>query len=159
MGQSASSELLSNAFKERGRLYLEVFRELSDRYGQDEALDVLGTVSRTMGLDVGKSLEHHAPDGLKGLLEDFFLAPDDGATFATEVRRLDADVLEIKQGACPIKDSWIEAGCSEDEVATLLRCACAYDTAVIEAAGFDCKLEPWQPGRTGCCHAVITPKP
>lgn len=158
MNHDPTDPPLYGAIKERGRLYLEVHRELTARFGKNEARDVLSTVSRKMGLDAGGPLACHAPCGFQGVLDDFFKAPDGGVTFSTDVRQIDENRLEVQSMTCPLKDSWIEAGCSDDEVRTLLECASAYDKAVFEAAGFDLDLELWSPGRQGCCHALVTRK-
>ena len=59
---------------------------------------------------------------------------------------------------CPLKDGWLELGCSDEEVCTLLRCATAFDEAVWEQAGFDYELETWAPGKSGCCRTRLTEK-
>lgn len=66
--------------------------------------------------------------------------------------------LEVKMMACPIKDAWVEAGCSQEEIVTLLYCASALDEATLEAAGFDFEIELWSPGQEGCCLTRITEK-
>jgi len=58
----------------------------------------------------------------------------------------------------PIKDAWVEAGCSQEEIVTLLYCASALDEATLEAAGFDFEIELWSPGQEGCCLTRITEK-
>jgi len=84
------------------------------------------------------------------------LAPDDGATFQPDIRKLDDDGIEVKMMSCPIKDAWKEAGCTDSEICTLLYCASAYDRAALETAGFECDLELWSPGKDGCCLTKIT---
>ena len=158
MNQDQTSTPLSNAIKERGRIYLEVFRELSRRYGQDEAVSVLRHVSRTRGIEAGKALAYLAPGDFAGMAKCFALDPDDGVTYATEIRQLDDTCLEFKNMACPLKESWVEAGCSDAEICTLLHCASAWDHAAIEAAGFDGDIELWSPGKEGCCRTKITAK-
>lgn len=141
---------------ERATLFLAVYRELTRRFGEDEAYDVMGTVSRRLGLEDGAPLARHAPSGFAGLLEDFFKAPDGGATFLPDVIRSDASGLDVKMMRCPLKDAWFDAGCSASEVCKLLECASAYDRAVMEAAGFDLDLELWAPGKDGCCRSKVT---
>lgn len=158
MSQQQSCQKLANAFKERAQIYLSVFRELSARYGQAEAVSVMRSASRRCGEAVGAKLTQHSPRDFQGMLEAFFKAPDDGATFSPEVKQLDDTCLEVKMMCCPLKDAWIEAGCSDEEVCTLLYCASGYDEAVYEAAGFAYELELWTPGKTGCCRTKITEK-
>ncbi len=158
MEQHDTESLLVGAIKDRGRLYLTAFRELAKRYGQAEAESVMSAVSREIGIVAGKSLACHAPCDFTRILDEFFKTPDDGRTYATTVARMDATCLEIRQMACPLRDSWIEAGCSDEEVCTLLKCASAFDITALETAGFDCMLETWSPGKQGCCHAIVTRK-
>ncbi len=156
MNQEKSNSLLSNAIKERGRIYLEVFRELSKRYGETEAVSVMRSASGAQGAAVGKALAHLGPRDFAGMAESFAKPPNNGVTYATEIRQLDGTCLEFKNMACPLKEAWVEAGCSDEEICTLLHCASAWDEAALEAAGFDYELELWSPGKEGCCRTKIT---
>jgi len=92
------------------------------------------------------------------MAEGFAKAPDDGATFSPDIRELSDTCLEVKMMSCPIKDAWQEAGCSDEEIGTLLHCASALDEATLEAAGFAFEIELWKPGTKGCCLTKITEK-
>lgn len=159
MNNKTSPSLVYDAMKERGRLYLAVFRQVSKRYGEEEAIGVMRGASREIGIEVGKTLAHHAPRDFAGMVEDFAKAPDDGVTFAPDIRHLDDTCLEVKMMNCPIKDSWKDAGCTDEEICTLLHCASAFDEALYETAGFDYELELWSPGKDGCCLTKLTKKP
>jgi hypothetical protein len=148
---------LYNAIKDRGTAYLMVFRELERRYGQDEAISVMRSASRAHGETIGASLACFAPSDFRGMAHSFAMSPDE-VTFAPDIRRLDDTGLEVKMMACPIKDAWVDAGCTDDEICTLLYCASALDEATIEAAGFDYAIELWAPGKDGCCLTKITEK-
>lgn len=158
MNQKKSDPHLYAAIKERGAIYLAVFRELSKRYGEDEAISVMRSASHAHGVAVGKTMAHLAPRDFAGIAKCWLMAPDDGATFQPDVRRLDETGVEAKMMACPIKDAWVEAGCDDDEIRTLLHCASAYDQAALETAGFDYELKLWSPGEEGCCLTKITEK-
>ncbi|MDJ0686450.1 MAG: L-2-amino-thiazoline-4-carboxylic acid hydrolase [Alphaproteobacteria bacterium] len=159
MPQQQTNALLENAIKERGRIYLEIFRELSQRHGEAEAVSVLRAASRARGVAVGETLAHLAPRDFAGMAESYAKGADGGVTYATDIRRLDDACLEFQNMACPLKDSWVEAGCSDDEICTLLHCAAAWDEAVLETAGFDYEHETWAPGKQGCCRTKIMAKP
>jgi hypothetical protein len=146
---------LYNAIKDRGTAYLMVFRELVQRYGEDEAISVMRSASRAHGETLGASLACFAPRDFRGMANGFARSPDE-VTFAPDIRRLDDTCLEVKMMACPIKDAWVDAGCGDEEICTLLHCASALDEATIEAAGFDHEIELWTPGRDGCCLTKIT---
>ncbi len=153
-----TNKLLYDAIKDRGTAYLMVFRELKARYGEDEAKDVMRSASRAHGLYIGRSLAGCAPRDFECMATGFAKSPDDGSVFCPDIRRLDSTGLEVKMMACPIKDAWVEAGCNEEEIVTLLYCASALDEATLEAAGFDFEIELWSPGQEGCCLTRITEK-
>ena len=56
--------------------------------------------------------------------------------FQPEVLRSDAESLDIKFHACPLREAWQESGLSDAEVATLCRIAARIDNGTFEAAGF-----------------------
>lgn len=158
MNQNQSESPVYGAIKERGRLYLLTFRELSKRYGETEAIAVMRSISHAFGQAIGEKLACFAPRDFAGMAEGYAMSPDDGATFAPDIRRLDDSCLDVQIMTCPIKDAWVEAGCSDEEICTLLRCARAQDEATFEAAGFAYELEQWAPGKAGCCHTILTEK-
>lgn len=149
---------LYDAIQERGLIYLAVFRELTKRYGETEAVSVMRSASRERGVAVGKTLSHLAPCDFAGMADKWAKSPDDGVTYSTDIRELNETCLEVQMMACPLRESWVEAGCSDEEVCTLLYCASAFDEAALETAGFDYELELWSPGKDGCCRTRITEK-
>ncbi|MEO1192835.1 MAG: L-2-amino-thiazoline-4-carboxylic acid hydrolase [Pseudomonadota bacterium] len=149
---------LVDAIKARGKIYLAAFREVKQRYGEAEAISVMRAASRAVGEAEGQGLSCFAPRDFAGMAEAFAKAPDDGTTYQADIRQLDETCLEVQMMACPLRDSWIEAGCSDEEVCTLLYCASAFDEATLETAGFDYELELWTPGQVGCCRTRITEK-
>ena len=158
MSSAFSNNPIYDANKERGRLFLVMYRELGKRYGQEEAVSVMRSASYEFGRGIGNSLACFAPCDFKGLVEAYALAPDDGATYSPDIRQLDEDGFEVQMMTCPIKDAWTDAGLSDEEICDLLRCAAPQDEATWEAAGFDYEITMWAPGREGCCHSKITRK-
>ncbi len=158
MTQTDKNALHYRAVRDRGRIYVAVFRELSKRYGEAEATSAMRSASRDHGLEVGASLAHLAPQDFPGLLREFFEGEDRGATYSPKVHEISETCLDVQMMTCPLKDGWLDMGCSEEEVCALLRCATAFDEAVYEAAGFDFELEPWTPGKTGCCRTRLSRK-
>jgi len=158
MTTSSSGNPLYDANKERGRLFLVMFKELSKRYGEQEAISVMRSASYEFGRGIGNSLACFAPCDFTGLAEAYAMAPDDGATYEPDIRQLDDNCFEVQMMTCPIKDAWVDAGCSDAEICTLLHCAAPQDEATWEAAGFDYEITMWAPGRQGCCHSKITRK-
>ena len=158
MNQKPTKSLHYSAVEDRGRIYLAVFRELSKRYGEAETVSVMRSASRAHGIEVGQSLTHLAPQNFEGLLEEFFKGADNGATYSPEVKEISDKCLDVQMMTCPLKDGWLDAGCSDEEVCTLLRCATAFDEAVWQTAGFNYELEAWSPGKAGCCRTKIRAK-
>jgi len=159
MPSNDSETHLYNAIKERGTAYLVVFRELSKRYGEAEAISVMRSASYAHGKMIGAQLACFGPRDFAGLANGYAKAPDGGATFLPEIRQLDDTCLEVKMMRCPVKDAWVEAGCSDEEICTLLHCASALDEGTLDTAGFDYEIELWSPGKKGCCLTKITEKP
>ncbi len=158
MTQKQPNEARRNAIKDRGIIYLSIFRELRERYGEEEAVSVMRAASRAHGIDVGNTLKRHDLCDFEGMLENYFNGPDDGAVYSPKITKLSDTCLDIQMMTCPLKESWVEAGCSDKEVQTLLRCATAYDEGVYEAAGFTFELQQWSPGQAGCCRTKLTVK-
>lgn len=158
MPKKQSNQLLYDAIKERGRLFMVTFRELSERYGETEAIEIMQRVSYEFGTAIGKSLACFAPRDFEGMAHAYAKAPDGGATYSPDIRQLDDTCLEVKMMRCPIKDSWVDAGCSDEEISILLHCAYPVDAATFETAGFDYRIEMWSPGKEGCCLTRITEK-
>lgn len=158
MPNTPANKLLYDAIKDRGTAYLMVFRELKLRYGEEAAKDIMRGASRAHGLQIGKPLSRYAPRDFEGMADKFAQSPDNGSVFCPDIRQLDSTCLEVKMMVCPIKDAWVDAGCSDEEISTLLHCASALDEAVLEAAGFNYEIELWSPGKDGCCLMRITEK-
>lgn len=158
MPSKQANPKLYDAIKERGTAYLMVFRELSKRYGEAEAISVMRSASYEHGKVIGAKLACFGPRDFAGMAEGFARAPDDGATFSPDIRQLNDTCLEVKMMRCPVKDAWVEAGCSDEEICTLLHCASALDEGTLDTAGFDYEIELWSPGKQGCCLTKITEK-
>ena len=158
MSSNSPGNLLEEAIRERPLVYLALFRELSGRYGRNEAIDVLRSAIYRHGRAFGETLQGYAPDDFAGLFEGFAKAPDDGATFSPRAWQLDESCLDVQMMTCPLKDAWIEAGCSDEEICDLLNCASAIDEGTLDAAGFEHEIKLWSPGKTGCCRLRITAK-
>ena len=147
---------LHDANKERALIYLDIFREIHDRHGEQEAIDILRTAIETRGRAFGKSLKSFAPRNFRGLCDAFAYVPDGGVMFDPQEVRCDAEALELKMRKCPLKEAWQSAGVTERELSLLLYCASAMDVGTMDEAGFELKIGTWQPGEDGCCSLKIT---
>jgi hypothetical protein len=100
------------------------------------------------------------PSDFAGLRDAFLdFVPDEGRLFRPEVGRCDAEGLDIKFHACPLKEAWHAAGLVPEKIATLCRIAGVVDDVTFEAAGFAFAADTWRPGEEGCCFLHIRPGP
>ena len=147
---------LHDANKERALIYLDIFREIRQRRGEQEAIDILRTALEKRGREFGKSLKSFAPRNFRGLCDAFAYVPDGGVMFNPEEVRCDDKALELKMRKCPLKEAWQSADVTERELSLLLHCASAMDIGTMDAAGFELEIQTWQPGEEGCCSLKIT---
>ncbi len=158
MSEQLLREQLYAAFRHRAMLYYLIFDELRQVLDQQQAIEVLQRAIRRRGEQVGKQFATFAPSDLEGL-RDAFLAgvPDQGRMFSADVQRCDGQQLDITLQTCPLRDAWLEAGLTEQDVATMCQIAAAIDEGTFVGAGFQFSAETWSPGCDGCCHLHIRP--
>ena len=147
---------LHDANKERALIYLDIFREIRQRRGEQEAIDILRTALENRGRAFGRSLKSFAPRNFRGLCDAFAYVPDGGVMFNPEEVRCDDKALELKMWKCPLKEAWQSADVTERELSALLYCASAMDIGTMDEAGFELEIQTWQPGEEGCCSLKIT---
>jgi hypothetical protein len=151
-------ERLYAAYAHRGMLYYHIFDELRQEIGAERAKAIMKRAIYARGTVTGQKYARFAPADLEGVRDAFVgNSADDGRMFKPEVERCDAEGLDIKHGDCPLKNAWIEAGLSGDDVATLCEIAAAIDYGTFEGAGFRFACDHWKPGGDGCCHLHIRP--
>jgi len=160
MAEELLREQLNAQIKNRAMMYFHIFNELREEIGEERAIAIMKRAIYKRGLEISNLLKQHAPADLDGLKETFInkIVPDEGRVFSPEVLRCDGQELEMKLMQCPLKAAYREAGLSDKETATMLNIAAQVDYGTFEGAGFDVRVETWQPGRTGCCHLHIQPK-
>ena len=158
MTEESLREQLYDSFKNRAVLYYLIFDELRTEVGAERAEAILKRAIYRRGAQKGPHYAAHAPGNLDGLRRQFIGGiPDDGRMFQPEVLRCDADGLDIKFHACPLKTAWQDLGLPEEEVATLCRIAARIDNGMFEAAGFQFTADTYQPAGDGCCYLHIRP--
>ena len=149
---------LYDSFKNRAAIYHLIFDELRGELGAEKAEEIMSRAIYKRGAQKGGKYAVFAPANLKGLEKAFVGGiPDDGAMFQPEVTRSDADGLDIKFHACPLRQAWQEMGLADEEVATICRIAARVDNGTFESAGFKFSADTWQPGGDGCCNLHIRP--
>jgi len=149
---------LKSAMKARAMVYAAVYDELEAELGAARAEAIMKRAIHKRGLAIGAQFAPFGPRDIEGLRAAFMaFVPDGGRPFAPELRRCDADGLDIKFHACPLKEAWLEAGMSAEKVAKLCSIAGVVDNGTFEAAGFEFHAETWRAGDEGCCFLHIRP--
>jgi hypothetical protein len=159
MSEEQLRSQLYDSFKNRAMIYYLIFDELREQFGADRAEELLSRAIYRRGESRGRTtFARFAPKDLPGLKTAFLGGvADDGRMFQPEVIRSDADGLDIKFHACPLRDAWLEAGLPQEDVATLCRIASQVDEGTFAGAGFHFSADTWQPGGESCCYLHIRP--
>jgi len=150
---------LYGSYKNRAIIYYLIYDELRSELGAERAEELMARAIYRRGVQKGEQKYRHlAPADLAGLKEAFVggLA-DEGRMFQPEMIREDAEGLDIKFHACPLREAWQELALPDEEVATLCRIAARIDNGTFEGAGFRFSADTWQPGGEGCCYLHIRP--
>jgi len=158
MSEEKLRQQLYDSFANRAHIYRLLYEQLRAELGPEKAEALMGRAIYQRGAQSGAKYAAFAPRDLEGLKNAFVgNLPDEGAMFAPEVVRCDAEGLDLKFHRCPLKQAWLEADLSEEEVATLCRIAAQVDQGLFDAAGFQFSADTYQPGREGCCFLHIRP--
>ncbi|MCE5266949.1 MAG: L-2-amino-thiazoline-4-carboxylic acid hydrolase [Planctomycetaceae bacterium] len=159
MSEQQLRKQLYDSFKNRAMIYYLIFDELREELGEDRAEEILSRAIYRRGEQKGRDkYAQFAPRDLPGLKAAFLGGvADEGRMFRPEVLRDDAQGLDIKFHACPLREAWEESGLPEEDIATLCRIASQIDEGTFAAAGFNFSADTWQPGGEGCCHLHIRP--
>ncbi len=159
MSEESLRRQLYDSFKNRAMMYYLIFDELREEIGAQRAEELMSRAIYRRGQQRGaEKFSQFAPDNLAGLKAAFLAGvADDGHMFQPEIIRDDAAGLDIKFHACPLREAWVEADLSEEDIATLCRIASQVDDGTFEGAGFNFTADTWQPGDEGCCYLHIRP--
>ena len=148
-------QALKEAYMSRGQLYVTFYRAIAKRYGGSAAQEILKEAIYEWGAGLATGVAPCAPDDFAGLTNVFFNSPDGGEMFRPQVEAPDENGVDAHFLACPLKESWIAAGLSGEEIAMFCDIASAADYGTLEAAGFDISIETWKPGAEGCCALKV----
>jgi hypothetical protein len=158
MADEAIRQQLYESYQNRALLYYLIFDEMRRELGAEKAEEIMKRAIYRRGVQKSSKYAGFAPRDMEGLCEAFVGGiPDEGRMFQPEVLRCDADGLDIKFHACPLREAWQEAGLADEEVATICRIAARIDNGTFEGAGFQFSADTWQPGGEGCCYLHIRP--
>jgi hypothetical protein len=152
---------LREAFANRALIYAETYAELRGELGEKAAAALLGRALYRRGQDVARKLFADIAPGDAAAVAARFLSvsPDGGCLFPTQVERPADGSVHIKVQNCPLLSAWQQAGLPPAEIAQLCAIAGRFDNGLFEGTGVDFAAETWQPGRTGCCHLHLRPRP
>ncbi len=158
MSEEMLRRQLYDAFANRAHIYHLLFTHLQSELGAKKAAELMGRAIYQRGVQKAAKYASFAPRDLAALRRAFVAnLPDDGAMFAPEVVRCDAEALDIKFHRCPLKQAWLDAGLAQEQVATLCQIAAQVDSGMFEAAGFRFHADTYQPDAEGCCFLHICP--
>jgi hypothetical protein len=131
--------------KNRARIYLHIYRELSKELGKDHAVTALKRAIYARGKEKGIQLAGKIgrPD-LHRLGLAFMEGKGDMDAFGHEIVEERPDCIVLRLNRCPLSDAWEEAGLSPDEKRELCDIAYQVDFGKFEEAGyrlsFDCRI-------------------
>ncbi|MDG4851212.1 MULTISPECIES: L-2-amino-thiazoline-4-carboxylic acid hydrolase [unclassified Mesorhizobium] len=152
------SRELDSAFRNRGDLYRLFLDELTAELGAEKAEALMIRTIEKRGQEVAAAaFAGFGPSDALAIGEAFLcVSPDGGRMYPTDVER-GPDRIAFKVKRCPLKDAWVEAGVSDEKLATLCRIAGAFDRGLFEATGVRFANVTWTPGHgSGCCHIALT---
>ena len=150
---------LLNEIRNRARIYVRIYRELSNEIGQEKATDVLKRALYARGREKGLELAAKIgePD-LHKLANAFMEGKADMDAFGHEIVREQPDAVLLRLNRCPLVEAWTEAGLSPEERRTLCDIAYQVDFGKFEAAGyklaFNCRIAD----ADGSCDLHVTLK-
>ena len=128
---------LVNELKNRARIYVHIYRELSTEVGPEKATEILKRALYERGREKGLQLKAkiEQPD-LHRLAIAFVEGNADMDAFGHEiVQERSGDVL-LRLNRCVLVDAWKEAGLTAEEQKTMCDIAYQVDFGKFETAGY-----------------------
>ena len=143
---------LVNELKNRGRIYVHIYRELSKELGEEKASEILKRALYARGKEKGDLLAARLgkPD-LHAVAAAFAEGKGDMDAFGHEIVEEHRDHVLLRLNHCPLVEAWNEAGLSSEEMKKMCDIAYQVDFGKFEAAGyrlsFNCRIAD---GRKSC---------
>ena len=129
--------VLVNELKNRARIYVHVYRELSKELGQERASTLLKRVLYARGREKGAQLAAKTREpNLHALAAAFVEGKGELDAFGHEVVQELSDCVLLRLNSCPLVEAWEEAGLSAAEKRTMCDIADQVDFGKFEAAGY-----------------------
>ena len=137
--------VLINELKNRAKIYIHIYRELSKEIGREKAVAVLKRALYARGREKGVQLAARIgkPD-LHELAVAFVEGNADMDAFGHEIVQEHAEYVLLRLNRCPLVDAWKEAGLTPQEQSDLCDIAYQVDFGKFETAGyrlgFNCRI-------------------
>jgi hypothetical protein len=138
--------------KNRAKIYVHIYRELSKEVGSEKALEILKRALYARGAEKGMQLaaKIRKPD-LHKLAADFIGGKKDMDAFGHSIAGEQSDCVLLRLNRCPLVEAWKEIGLSPEEHKIMCDIAYQVDFGKFEAAGyklaFNCRIAD---GGTSC---------
>jgi hypothetical protein len=129
--------VLVNELKNRARIYVNIYRELSKDVGAEKATAILKRALYARGKEKGVQLAQKIgkPD-LHALAVAFMEGDVDMDAFGHEVVEDRPDAVVLRLNRCPLVEAWKEAGLTAEEQKALCDIAYQVDFGKFETAGY-----------------------
>jgi len=137
--------VLVNEIKNRARIYINIYRELSTEVGREKAAAVLKRALYARGREKGLQLiQKICKPNLHELAAAFMEGNPDMDAFGHEVVEESPGSIVLRLNRCPLVEAWKEAGVSPEEQKALCDIAYQVDFGKFETAGyklaFNCRI-------------------
>jgi hypothetical protein len=132
-----SLAVLVNELKNRARIYVNIYRELSKEVGAENATAILKRALYARGREKGLQLaEKINTPNLHALALTFMEGSTDMDAFGHEVVEERPDSVVLRLNRCPLVEAWREAGLTAEERKALCDIAYQVDFGKFETAGY-----------------------
>jgi hypothetical protein len=137
--------VLINELKNRAKIYVHIYRELSKELGGEKAVGILKRALYARGREKGVQLAARIPKpDLHELAIAFVEGNAEMDAFGHEIVHEHPDYVLLRLNRCPPVEAWKEAGLSPDEQRALCDIAYQVDFGKFETAGyklvFNCRI-------------------
>ncbi len=128
---------LEAEIKNRARIYIHLYRELSNELGREKAAVILKRALYARGKEKGLQLaEKIGKPDLHKLALAFVEGKAKMDAFGHEVAQEEPDAVLLRLNRCPLVEAWKEEGLSSEEQKVLCDIAYQVDFGKFEAAGY-----------------------
>jgi hypothetical protein len=136
---------LVNELRNRAKIYVHIYRELSKEVGGEKAAEILKRALYARGREKGEQLKAKiGRPNLHELAIAFVEGSADMDAFGHEIVQEHTDYVLLRLNGCPLVDAWKESGLSPEEQKKLCDIAYQVDFGKFETAGyklaFNCRI-------------------